>query len=582
MNLKIAENLRLPKDAVTKTFAVLAIRGAGKSYALAVMAEEMLKAHMQVVIIDPTSAHWGLRASADGKGPGLPIIVMGGNHGDVPLEEGAGEIVADFIVDERVSVILDLSLMRKNAQVRFMTTFSEHLYHRKGQKGNQDPLHMMIDEADRIAPQKPYPDQMRLLGAIEDIVRLGRIRGFGISMATQRAAVLNKNVLTQIETLIVLRTTSPQDRKAINEWVEANASEAELKKVAESLSSLPTGTAWFWSPSWLNILQQVKIRERETFNSSATPKIGEKRAEPKKMAAVDLERLKGRIAATIEKAKAEDPRALRLEVSMLKTLLAEAQAQAKRNKPLIYEKPVEVPMLKDYQLKRVEAMITNLDAITDRAKGIRESVIGELKGLVSYFKDKQAIKSIFAANIGKTPYSYPIKTPPLNPKIAAEWKESSKENGSIGKGERTILKVIAQHRNQGGATREQITVITGYKRSSRDTYLQRLLSGQYVALFGGSIIPTEKGLQVLGGDQDALPTGPALREHWFGRLGGGEQVIFRKVVESYPEPIGREKISETTNYARSSRDTYLQRLISRKLVVPVGNGEVKASEILFQ
>ena len=69
--LKIGENLHLPMDFVTQTQAILAKRGAGKSYCASVQAEEMLKANQQVVVIDPTGGWWGLKSSADGKHPGF-------------------------------------------------------------------------------------------------------------------------------------------------------------------------------------------------------------------------------------------------------------------------------------------------------------------------------------------------------------------------------------------------------------------------------------------------------------------------------------------------------------------------------
>jgi len=63
-----------------------------------------------------------------------------------------------------------------------------------------------MDEADAIAPQWPMRGEKRMLGAVEDLVRRGGQRGIGVVMLRQRAAVLNKNVLTQIGILIVLRT----------------------------------------------------------------------------------------------------------------------------------------------------------------------------------------------------------------------------------------------------------------------------------------------------------------------------------------------------------------------------------------
>lgn len=52
-------------------------------------------------------------------------------------------------------------------------------------------------------------------------------------------------------------------------------------------------------------------------------------------------------------------------------------------------------------------------------------------------------------------------------------------------------------------------------------------------------------------------------------------------LEAYPKAVEREALSEATEYKRSSRDTYLQRLTARRLVVSVGRGEVRASEELF-
>jgi hypothetical protein len=38
---------------------------------------------------------------------------MGGDHGDVPLEVTAGSTIADFITEQKQSVVLDLSRFRK-------------------------------------------------------------------------------------------------------------------------------------------------------------------------------------------------------------------------------------------------------------------------------------------------------------------------------------------------------------------------------------------------------------------------------------------------------------------------------------
>ena len=70
--LELSPTLQLPVDAVTETFAILGKRGGGKTYTASVLVEEMLKAHLQVVVADPLDVWWGLRAAADSASPTKP------------------------------------------------------------------------------------------------------------------------------------------------------------------------------------------------------------------------------------------------------------------------------------------------------------------------------------------------------------------------------------------------------------------------------------------------------------------------------------------------------------------------------
>lgn len=337
--LHLGDGFTLPLDAVTQTFGILAVRGAGKTYTAAVMVEEMVGAGLPVVVVDPVGVWWGLRSSADGKAPGLPVVILGGDHGDIPLEAAAGALVADFVVESRQPVVLDLSLFRKGEQTRFMTDFAETLYRR-----NRAPLHLVIDEADSVAPQRPQKGGLheRLLGAIEDLVRRGRARGLGVTLVTQRAAVLNKNVLTQIGTLITLRMASPQDRDAMDDWVRAHGTPEERETMMGSLASLPIGTAWFWSPGWLGVFRRVAIRRRRTFDSSATPVQGAT-APPPALAPVDLEALKASMAAMLARVEAEDPRALKKKIGALEREVRDLRAAAPPPVPAL--PPVHVAAL---------------------------------------------------------------------------------------------------------------------------------------------------------------------------------------------------------------------------------------------
>ena len=150
MSLSLAPGLKLPLEAATQTFAILGKRGSGKTNTSVVITEEMLTAGIHVVVLDPLDVWYGLRSSPDGNSPRFPITVLGGNHGDLPLEATAGAVIADFVVENQAPIILSLRHFSGGEQRRFVTDFCERLFHRKGEADHQQPLHVVIDEADEF------------------------------------------------------------------------------------------------------------------------------------------------------------------------------------------------------------------------------------------------------------------------------------------------------------------------------------------------------------------------------------------------------------------------------------------------
>src|SRR5262249_14870046 len=146
--LHISADLSLPPDFVTQTQAILAMRRRGKTYTASVQAEELLKAGQQIVVIDITGAWWGLKASADGKSEAFDIVVAGGEHADIPLNPDAGALLAQAIVADRFSCILDLKLLRKGQRLQFLASFLETFHSQ-----NREPVHVFADEADDYIPQ---------------------------------------------------------------------------------------------------------------------------------------------------------------------------------------------------------------------------------------------------------------------------------------------------------------------------------------------------------------------------------------------------------------------------------------------
>lgn len=47
-----------------------------------------------MTVLDPIGVWWGLRSAADGS-EGLPLVIFGGDHADLPLTEPTGARLAD-------------------------------------------------------------------------------------------------------------------------------------------------------------------------------------------------------------------------------------------------------------------------------------------------------------------------------------------------------------------------------------------------------------------------------------------------------------------------------------------------------
>lgn len=303
----------LPYELLTTMTSIVGRRGSGKTTTGSVVAEEYVGAGLPFVFLDPLGVAWGLRSSVDGERPGLPVTILGGAHGDLPIQETAGRLVAELVVEQPGAYIIDFSAFEsRSAEKRFAADFAERLYRLKAH--DTAALGLIVDEADTFAPQQAQGDDKRMLGAFEAIARRGRSRGLGMVAITQRPAVLNKNVGSQAELLIAHQVTSPHDREALKAWVEGNATKAEVETFLASLASLKVGEAWLWSPAWLQLFERIQIRRRRTFDSSATPKAGEIRVEPRVLAPVDLDALRQRMAETIERAAESDPKALRQRI----------------------------------------------------------------------------------------------------------------------------------------------------------------------------------------------------------------------------------------------------------------------------
>jgi hypothetical protein len=519
--LLLSDDLSLPLDFITQTAGILAIRGAGKSNLAAVLAEQMFRAKLPFCVVDPTGTWVGLRSA--GSSPGLPVVIFGGPEFDVPLERGGGPMVADLIAEERLSSVVDVSEFSEADKCRFLAEFAQRLYQK-----NRDPLHLFLEEADDYVPQKPGKLQLACLGAFETIVRRGRSRGLGITMITQRSAVINKNILTQIETLFVLRTTSPQDRKAVSLWVDFHGQSREL---VESLPTLKPGEAWVWSPHYLEVVKRIQVHRRTTLDTAATPKDVHGRRPIATKADVDLEAVTAKMRETIERAKADDPKELRKALAERNRRILDLEKQVtgkivKTAAPKVELKKVEVPVVKDAQIRRLEAAVGKVEGALATLNGagvslseIAKDVSDSLRSAVG--AAKSANSTLSAPAIPPLPRLAPRPAPPSRGTAARPRPNGHDTSGEtkLGKCELAILAALAQFPE--GLVARRLAILSGYTWGGG--YRNRLSTLRTAGYIEGGNTETMK---ITAAGQEAIdshgweplpPPGDPLLDYWKAR-----------------------------------------------------------------
>jgi hypothetical protein len=589
--LHVGDDLTLPLDAITQSIALLAVRRAGKSNAAAVIAEEMYHAGLPWVAIDPKGDWWGLRSSGDGNGPGLPIPIFGGLHGDMPLLPEAGKLVADLIVEQNLTCALDVSeFASKAAQMRFLADLGERLFRLHGR--HPQPRHIFLEEADDVIPQRVMGDMARCVGAWSKLVKQGGSRGLGITLISQRSAVVNKDALTQTETMIVLRTTSPQDTKAILEWVKYHA---VAQEIVESLAGLDDGEAWVISPHWLGrhgqpAIQRIRFRRRATFDSGSTPTLAQRRR-PATIADIDLGALTERMAAVVEKAAADDPAALRRKIASFERQMKGVTSVGDEVTRLTAEN-------RDLRAELAQALIDlqQASAETVEVPVLAPGDLAAVEQVVTALRDTAGSLEIALSRAARPPAAAPApparRQPERIPPPADAWPRTIPDPGdpsglaslpvpdvTLSKAQRAALTVLAQFPD--GRTKRQLAMLAGYsaKGGGFNNALSSLRTSGLIER-GEPIVITPAGLAVLGDDWEPLPEGAALIDHWMGQLSKAEGLALGALLDAYPQPLSKAEVAERAGYAADGGgfNNALSRLRTLQLID--GRAELRPDETL--
>lgn len=546
------KNVSIDLDVLLRTrLLIQANSGGGKSWLLRRLAEQ-LWGKVQIIIIDPEGEFSTLREKFG--------FVLVGEGGETPVSSRSAALLAHKLLELRASAVCNIyDGVKPAARHEWVRLFLDALV--DSPKKLWHPVVVIVDEAHKFCPERKAGQSE----ASEAMIRLatdGRKRGFAAVWATQRLAKLSKDASAEL----------------LNRLVGPTFEDIDLERAADLLSVPRSEQKEFFlqmktlEPGHFYALGRAISRERVLLRignvSTTHPEAGSGRhaveppPPPEKVRAM-LPQLKDLPQAAEAKLKTETD--LRAEIALLKRQLRERPTKVD---------PVEIPVLKNGQLRQAEKIVTGMAKVINRLSPALEVLQEGLRKVSAGGKDVAPRQAVITTKVNLPTTFGRVRLP--EPKKAMP--KSIESGWPLPRGELAVLTACIQFPD--GLRREQLTVLTGYKRSSRDAYVSRLKEKGFVATHGNIITATEAGRQAAPNIQP-LPTGVELQNYWLAILPEGERKILALLLEVYPGAILRDEIDAVTGYKRSSRDAFLSRMAAKQLIEITTRGEVRASADLF-
>lgn len=555
--------------------------GGGKSHAVRVLVENLF-GKVPVIVIDPEGDFATLREKHD--------FLLVGSEGEIPADPRSAGLLARKLLQLNASAICDLYELRPSDRHLWVKNFVDSLI--DAPKALWKPVVIVLDEAHMFAPEKGQGESVSTESVI-DLASRGRKRGFCLVAATQRMGKLSKNVTAELQNVMIGSTTQDIDRKRAAENLGIERSEE--REYNAYVKIMDPGTFYVLGRAISKERILIKVAPSQTTHVRSGAKHKSAPPPPSAHVTAMLSELKDLPAQAEAKQKTEAE--LRKELTHVRKELA-AEKKLKGNPANIDPNRILAGLkLEDFVKEINEDVTLAIGMVQDELKKLllfRSTWIQNAKDILASLKKINADTSTpgDVQTIGR-PGLYPKTIFPKDPTVRYRDEDSKKriENkiwasremanlptSGLPIGERAILAAAIQFQG-AGVERDRLSVLTSYKKSSRDAYIARALTRGLIELRGKKIFPTQAGIDALP-NVEALPTGEALQEYWMKNLPEGERKILQILIDAYPDSIRRDSIDEQTSYKKSSRDAYLARM-QAKYLIQAANGMVAASDLLF-
>src|SRR3990167_5483496 len=314
--------------------------GGGKSWLIRRILEQT-HGKVQQIILDPEGEFGTLREKYD--------YILAGKGGNTPAEPRSAALLAKRLLELQVSAIIDLYELHPQERKHFVRLFLEALVN--APKELWHPVLVVIDEAHTFVPEK---GESEAANAVIGLASLGRKRGFGAILATQRISKLHKDAAAECNNKLIGRTGLDIDRKRAGEELGFTGKDEFI-----SLRSLKTGEFYAFGPAISDEVIKVEVGEVQTSH----PKAGSRSLTHVVPPTDKIKKILGKLA--------DLPAEAHKEAQSVADLKAElTQLKRHRCEKVVEPKTIEKSVLKDTHITRLEKVANELLVAI---KGVRQT-----------------------------------------------------------------------------------------------------------------------------------------------------------------------------------------------------------------
>lgn len=572
---------------------ICANSGGGKSWLLRLIAEQLFGT-MPVIIFDVEGEFATLRDKFD--------FVLVGPGGETPADCRSAKLVIEKLLELRASAVIDLSELDARDRHRYIRLAAEAAIN--APKTLWRPTCFIFDEAHEFCPENGKGES-EAKSAVLAFATKGRKRNFLAIYATQRLHKLALDCRAECLNRMIGMTFEPDDLKVAASILGISGKDG-LGDFNHQMRTMEEGYFFGFGRALCLETKTIVVGAVQTRHGKPDATALKPPPTPDNIKLL-LPKLADLPQLAEEKAMTE--KELRGQIVDLKKQLRDAKAAAPvPPAPKVETKTEKVPVLKPEHVKLIRdtaakqegilkavvkitarigddfANMNRLTAIVDAAQQViddfknRKPITGKQHAeLVAHVQKLNTNPSpgmkappaiTFESEQQRQRAAYPPSqledVPPFFGRAGQGQWEVMKPDDELSPGEIKILQAIAQYPD--GLKEEQISVLTGYRRTTRYEYLKALKRKQLIMGNGSFLLVTESGIAALGDNYKTLPTGEALIEHWRRELSGGELRIFEYAVARGAPFENGDELQAAVNMKRTSCYENLKGLVARHIL----------------